>query len=341
MSDSVTRIDPSRTPIFVGDALTPADLDQLYPHLAAPLSEGSVQRTFGQQTKKGYDTTGYGYQWLVNRMNEVLGVTHWRVLSEEVHRDEIPYGQGKAWDVTEHVTVQIGNWVTESGEFQVIAQHSCWGGHVSKNLGDAKKGAYTNGFKKTVAFFGPGRQAYEGSLDDDHKDPEGNPGGYVRDGRPEGGSQSGAPNSSQPPFRPRSGQVPQQGGGNQRSPRGQQPPQGQPPAQGPGPSGQGQRQAGRGQQSARGALKNLVVEQPPAQYTAQSGEFAKQPYALVAVKTPGGKAIKVVAFAPLLQRALQMVPGEVISGQFEKLADDIYRLHQLDEVDPQATRQSA
>jgi hypothetical protein len=33
---------------------------------------------------------------------------------------------------------------------------------------DARKGRYTNAFKKAAAFFGVGRQAYEGSLDDDN-----------------------------------------------------------------------------------------------------------------------------------------------------------------------------
>ena len=33
---------------------------------------------------------------------------------------------------------------------------------------DARKGSYTNAFKKAAAFFGVGRQAYEGSLDDDN-----------------------------------------------------------------------------------------------------------------------------------------------------------------------------
>lgn len=33
---------------------------------------------------------------------------------------------------------------------------------------DARKGAYTNGLKKAAAMFGCGRQAYEGTLDDDN-----------------------------------------------------------------------------------------------------------------------------------------------------------------------------
>jgi hypothetical protein len=39
---------------------------------------------------------------------------------------------------------------------------------VASSEADARKGAYTNAFKKAAAFHGVGRQAYEGSLDDDN-----------------------------------------------------------------------------------------------------------------------------------------------------------------------------
>jgi hypothetical protein len=35
--------------------------------------------------------------------------------------------------------------------------------------GDAKKGAFTNALKKAAAMFGVGRQAYEGTIDDDNE----------------------------------------------------------------------------------------------------------------------------------------------------------------------------
>jgi hypothetical protein len=45
---------------------------QLYAALAAPFPEDCIQRTRAQTTGKGYDTTGIGYQHVVNRLNEVL-----------------------------------------------------------------------------------------------------------------------------------------------------------------------------------------------------------------------------------------------------------------------------
>jgi hypothetical protein len=42
------------------------------------------------------------------------------------------------------------------------------GGPLASSEADARKGSYTNAFKKAAAFFGVGRMAYEGSLDDDN-----------------------------------------------------------------------------------------------------------------------------------------------------------------------------
>ena len=58
------------------------------------------------------------------------------------------------------------------GDGEVVASRR-WkeqldGGHLASSEADARKGAFTNAFKKAAAFFGVGRQAYEGSLDDDN-----------------------------------------------------------------------------------------------------------------------------------------------------------------------------
>ena len=64
------------------------------------------------------------------------------------------------------ITLELGEWV--DGEFMVFAECLADGGHLASSEADARKGAYTNAFKKAAAFFGVGRQAYEGSLDDDN-----------------------------------------------------------------------------------------------------------------------------------------------------------------------------
>lgn len=139
---------------------------KLYAALSAPFPENCIQRTEGRTTGRGYDTTGIGYQYIVNRINEVLGVGSFRV-----HRDvtvkEVQRSNGRpAFEAICDLTLELGTW--ESGKFIVFAESLSDGGHLSSSEADARKGAYTNAFKKAAAFHGVGKQAYEGTLDDDN-----------------------------------------------------------------------------------------------------------------------------------------------------------------------------
>lgn len=123
------------------------------------LPKEAVERTKASETRKGYDTTGYQYQYLVNALNETLAPESWSFSYRTVKEIEGKYGNGSSFhDVTAEVTVEI-----------LGSTRTCVGGHVSKSYGDALKGAITNAFKKTLAFFGPGKKAYEGALDDDYR----------------------------------------------------------------------------------------------------------------------------------------------------------------------------
>lgn len=151
--------------------LTADNLNSLYEKLAEPLAPEAIQ--FAEtRAYKGYDSTGYSYQMVCNRMNEVLGISHWRIIHEILNKEST----GKLIDVTIHLSIQIGNWrLLDNGEsiFEVLAERDCYGGHQSKLLCDGLKGAFTNSLKKCAALFGAGRQAYEGTLDDDFVNPDG------------------------------------------------------------------------------------------------------------------------------------------------------------------------
>lgn len=138
----------------------------IYAALAAPFPEEAIERTSKSQTGKGYDTTGIGYQFVVNRLNEVLGVGGWRMTTGEAMVLEVTIKERTWYDVSLDVTVELGEY-TSSGSWQPWAHAASPGGHRAPTRADALKGAMTNGFKKAAAFFGPGRQAYEGTLDDD------------------------------------------------------------------------------------------------------------------------------------------------------------------------------
>jgi hypothetical protein len=126
--------------------------------LSEKLPETAIQRTKGTITKKGYDTDGYGYQYCVDRFNDLLSgdwAFNWEIL--DVTKGE--FRSGQPWfDITVVCRIKIKNY-----EYR-----SCAGGHRSSSYADALKGAITNAFKKTAAFWGVGRDAYANTIDDDN-----------------------------------------------------------------------------------------------------------------------------------------------------------------------------
>jgi hypothetical protein len=138
---------------------------KIYEALAAPFAEDAIERTDGRVTGKGYSTTGIKYQYIVNRLNEVLGLGGFRV-ERTVSVRQVATTKGRpAFEATCEIKLQLGEW-REAG-FVPFAEAIADGGHTAMTEADARKGAFTNGFKKAAAFFGVGRQAYEGTLDDD------------------------------------------------------------------------------------------------------------------------------------------------------------------------------
>lgn len=146
--------------------MTNDEKKKVYQQLSAPFPEGAIERTTGRITGKGYDTTGIKYIYIAARMNEVLGVGCYRT-QHEISLREMTTSKGRgAFDATCELTLLLGEWT--NGDFQPFAEAHATGGHQSTNEADARKGAYTNAFKKAAAMFGCGQQAYMGTLDDDN-----------------------------------------------------------------------------------------------------------------------------------------------------------------------------
>lgn len=139
---------------------------QVYASLSAPFPPDVIQRTDARDTGKGYPTSGIGYQFIVNRLNEVLGIGGFRVSRTLTVRETKTNSGRPSFEAIAEVQLALGEWV--DGAFVPIAEAIGDGGHTSTSEADARKGAFTNGLKKAAALFGCGRQAYEGSLDDDN-----------------------------------------------------------------------------------------------------------------------------------------------------------------------------
>jgi hypothetical protein len=153
------------------------DLNKAFPLFRAVIREDAKEKSRGSETGKGYDTTGYGYQSLVDRLNEVVGIGHWQAVITNEHYDIGKYSTGRAKHIYElTVRLELGypefykdeqgltkrHWVT-------ITEKDMVGTHESPTRGDAWKGAYTNGLKKCVGFYGPGADAYLGIIDEDNR----------------------------------------------------------------------------------------------------------------------------------------------------------------------------
>jgi recombination DNA repair RAD52 pathway protein len=122
----------------------------------------AVERAKKEVTRKGYDTTGYQYQYLVNVMNEVLGIDGWTFTFQFLKDGVSQTSSGRTmYEVTVATTVIIKDKDTQ-------AERTCAGGHISMAYADAYKGAITNSLKKTLALFGVGKKAYEGTIDEDY-----------------------------------------------------------------------------------------------------------------------------------------------------------------------------
>ena len=145
--------------------MTNEEKKKIYQQLAAPFPEEAVERTDGRVTGRGYSTTGLKYQYVVNRMNETLGLGGWRV-HRTIRTKATTTAKGRpAYESVAEVTIELGTWI--DGQFIAWADAVADGGHTSGNEADSIKGAHTNAIKKCCAFFGCGKDAYQGSIDDD------------------------------------------------------------------------------------------------------------------------------------------------------------------------------
>lgn len=137
--------------------------------LSAPFPPAAIQRTKAKETKKGYDTTGIGYAWITQRLNEVLGIGGWDLHAEYRVEDRETSTGKTMYTVTSTIRLAFGRWIFEEAGavFQPWARAEAHGEHASLSYGDAHKGGLTNGLKKTAAMLGVAWQVYAGALDPD------------------------------------------------------------------------------------------------------------------------------------------------------------------------------
>lgn len=146
--------------------MTPEAKRKIYQQLSQPFPEEAIERTDGRVTGKGYSTTGIKAQFVINRLNEVLGIGGWRTHRTVTVRELTTSSGRKSYEAVCDLILELGEW--NNGTFVPFAEALADGGHVSTSQADARKGSFSNALKKAAAAFGAGRQAYEGTIDDDN-----------------------------------------------------------------------------------------------------------------------------------------------------------------------------
>lgn len=157
--------------------MTNEEKRKVYQQLAAPFPEEAIERTDGRQTGRGYNTTGLKAQFVVDRLNTVLGIGGWRVHREVTVKESSTSSGRRSYEAVCDLILELGSF--ENGKFEVFAEALSYGGHVAMLDADARKGSASNALKRAAAMLGCGAAAYRGELDDDNLPAEQVEGGFT------------------------------------------------------------------------------------------------------------------------------------------------------------------
>lgn len=146
--------------------MTNEEKKKIYAALTAAFPEEAIERTDGKQTGRGYNTTGLKAQYVIDRLNTVLGIGGWRVHREVAVREITTSSGRRMYEAVCDLVLELGEWVDD--KYQVFAESVAYGGHVAMLEADAKKGSVSNALKRAAAMHGCGAAAYRGSLDEDN-----------------------------------------------------------------------------------------------------------------------------------------------------------------------------
>lgn len=137
--------------------ITTEDLPMIYKMLKEPFPIEAIKEG---QTHYGLKVRGVRSQYIVDRLNDVLGVNHWTYRYNSVDEP-----RGKVYSAKCDIVIEIGNFL--GGTFVPVASRPHVGGcnHIDKY--EAHKGAITNAMKKCASMFGVASDIYKGLTDPD------------------------------------------------------------------------------------------------------------------------------------------------------------------------------
>lgn len=173
-------------------SLTSAMLAKLQPLLDEPINPRHIVTTGPAERGKPITTTGIrSVQVQVDRLREVLGASHYRLLPHHTEQGDrcrmhVVIGNDLQWCALtpagelQPYTVVPGSVANATGAVyagveraEVLAHADGWGGHQRGSApADTWKGAETNAAKRVIARLGPGAHVYRLDFEDDPHQPE-------------------------------------------------------------------------------------------------------------------------------------------------------------------------
>lgn len=144
--------------ITVKEILEAKDLPRLYKEFTKDLPKEALRI---EVTDKGDNLYIYGYQFIINRLNEIVGLDHWHY---EILKEPDKEKRDTMWWVSMHLRLHIGNWL--NGQFSSLTYREAFGSGIHESLGNAQKGAMTNALKKAASMFGIGKKVFEGLVEE-------------------------------------------------------------------------------------------------------------------------------------------------------------------------------
>lgn len=163
--------------------LTAELLRELEPLLREPIPDRYIETTEPTQGKPYVSTGVKSAQVQIDRLNDVLGASHWRALPHYEDggkrcRVTVVVGNGLEWcrldeagNLLPYTLIGAGLFTkgdAEVKEAEVLVSRDGYGGHARGSApGDVYKGSETNALKRVIARIGPGCDVYRMDYDED------------------------------------------------------------------------------------------------------------------------------------------------------------------------------
>ena len=135
------------------------NVKELYEEFKKPFPK----EAYKGDSSRGFELTTLKSQYIVERLNETVGVNGWELLGEyrEIGVDDEGVPEGVVFDGDLVITIKDGT------EVVTMKKGQAGFGQCERNIGDGYKGARTDCLSKCASLFGIGNEMFKGNISPD------------------------------------------------------------------------------------------------------------------------------------------------------------------------------